>query len=377
MAHNGGVITAPVSFADVNAVLGTSHTQLTYLCTDNNIKMWAKYKPVVKNLIDTTGQLDNNKNWLSSATWWKGTSGNCGITYNSYTSVASAKSAIDAEMVVWGYTKPSGGSISPFRLIDFNQYNHNAVPPTTGLATSDAQLKAGAVLQVQLATSIDDGTMIKLSHIGSFDNYYYLAAIFDTSGNLKLLHTSSKKVGEYSDGESIEIDIPYNNGSYGYQGILSENTTYKTYVMMSSVAYTCATSAQSGTYIPLPTNNSTAGLQPVDTQAKASSQYAVFESTEAVGRIVSWTVNVYGGSLPTSSIIRLIYASTKQVVSGQSITFDYSSGATSISGGYTRSNKLAETLTCPDDNIDQYMIEFVSGSLSVRGIIAHDINENI
>ena len=72
MANSGGIISAPVSFADVNSVLGTSHTSLGLLCTDNNINKWAKYKPVVDTIINVSSQMDANKNWLSSATWWKG-----------------------------------------------------------------------------------------------------------------------------------------------------------------------------------------------------------------------------------------------------------------------------------------------------------------
>lgn len=45
MAHSNGIITAPVSFGDVNAVLRTSHTDLKTMCKDSNIKWYSKYKP--------------------------------------------------------------------------------------------------------------------------------------------------------------------------------------------------------------------------------------------------------------------------------------------------------------------------------------------
>ena len=45
MGHSGGQIYSPVSIADVNAVLGTSHTDLMTLCKDSNIKWFSKYKP--------------------------------------------------------------------------------------------------------------------------------------------------------------------------------------------------------------------------------------------------------------------------------------------------------------------------------------------
>ena len=377
MAHSNGYISAPISFADVNATLGVSHTDLGNLCCDSHINKWAKYKPVEKNLIDTTGQLDGNKEWLSSASWWKGNGGNCGITFNSYTTPAAARVGIVNAAVIWGYTPPSGGSNSPYRITDFNQYKHDAPSPTTGIGASDAQLKADAELTVMVATSVDDGLSLKLNHIGAFANYYYLLAVYDSSGNLKFLHTSSKKIGEYADGETIEIVVPYNNGTYGYQGKLTENVTYKGFVMISSVAYTCATSEQNGTYIPLPKSGSTAGLEATDIRCLQSSQYATVDAT-ALGRIVSWTVNLYGAGNPSAVTLQLIYASNNQVVSGQSKTIDFSAHSTAIQGGYTRSNyNLSESFSCPDNNIDNYRLQFIYGSINVKAVIGHDINPDI
>ncbi len=373
MAHSNGIITAPVSFGDVNATLGTSHTTQSALCTDNNINRWAKYKPVALSVINTISQLNADLTWKSTADWWKGANGNCGLTFLSYNTVAAARTAIVDGANVWNYIKPTGGSISPYRLTDFNQYYHTAPCPTTSVGASDAQLKAGAILTVMVATSIDDDLSLKLNHVGSFADYYYLAALFTSSGTLALLHTSSKKVGAYNSGETISIEIPYNNGTYGYEGKLSEGTTYKCFVMMSSVAYTCATSAQNGTYIPLPQNNSNAGLGSTDVRCLASSQYASVDAT-ADGRIVSWVVNLYGAGNPNSVTVQLIYASTKLPVSGQVLTIDFSSGSIAITGGYQRTNRMNETLTCPDANIDNYMVEFKYSSIDVKATIKHDIS---
>lgn len=68
--NSNGKITAPVNFkADVATVLGTSNTTESALCTNANINMWAKYKPVVLNSVAP----DRNSEW------WKSTDGNCGI----------------------------------------------------------------------------------------------------------------------------------------------------------------------------------------------------------------------------------------------------------------------------------------------------------
>lgn len=46
MAYVGNKITSPVSIFDVQQALGNSSTDLKTLCTDNNIKEWARYRPI-------------------------------------------------------------------------------------------------------------------------------------------------------------------------------------------------------------------------------------------------------------------------------------------------------------------------------------------
>ena len=130
MGYSNGKITAPVSFTDVQNCLGVSNTDLDKLCKATTINMWAKYKPVAKNLIDTvTGQWDaTNNKWLSSATWWKG-NGNTdigGITPKQFTTFSQLLSFYDGGMNGWTYTRPAGGASTPYRLQDFAGYNHNA-----------------------------------------------------------------------------------------------------------------------------------------------------------------------------------------------------------------------------------------------------------
>ena len=58
MSVSNGIISAPVSISDIQNAIGTSGGgDLATLCKSNNIKMWAKWKPVPKSLIDTTPQL--------------------------------------------------------------------------------------------------------------------------------------------------------------------------------------------------------------------------------------------------------------------------------------------------------------------------------
>lgn len=133
MAHNNGIVSAPVSFADVNTVLGTSHTDLAALCKDGNIKKWAMYKPesfAVLGILSLANRQTNkfgltpltNLKAQSVAQGYTGTNpaaANVGDSGYSITDVSNANQE-------WTYTKPSGGLSSPYRLTDFNGYLHSA-----------------------------------------------------------------------------------------------------------------------------------------------------------------------------------------------------------------------------------------------------------
>lgn len=126
MAHSNGIITAPVSFGDVNAVLGTSHTDLGELVRDSHINKFARYKPIS---YPTNGLLTETQRRSVAH----------GIVMPAYVTGSTLTVGLVEEAASndWGYIKPSGGSGSPYRLHDFgntvNQssigYNQNAVPP--------------------------------------------------------------------------------------------------------------------------------------------------------------------------------------------------------------------------------------------------------
>lgn len=112
MAHSNGIITAPVSFGDVNAVLGTSHTDLHALCEDNNINRFAKYKPVrssVKGIMTDADFIAAGYGLSAPAAFYANTQNP------------------DA---TWSYLKPRV-NVDWARLpdYDFNGYAHNCVCP--------------------------------------------------------------------------------------------------------------------------------------------------------------------------------------------------------------------------------------------------------
>lgn len=141
----------PVNTADVSYVTRKGSNDVGTLCGASNtmINMWSKYKPVKKaNVIDTTGQLNSDNTWKSTATWWWGdksasiqtidtTSGyvlstSCGITIKGYYgTIRHFVNNWDTNgwRHYWTYNPPTGGLAAPYRLIDFNYYKHNANPP--------------------------------------------------------------------------------------------------------------------------------------------------------------------------------------------------------------------------------------------------------
>ena len=121
MAHtSAGVISGSVAqLADVKAVLGESVNILSGLCKSSKINKWAKYKPVV---------YASNAPDRSGTAWWHGTNRNCSLTINTYAKASTLASGYTSN---YGYVKPSGGTASPYRLLDFQGYNHKA--PTLGM----------------------------------------------------------------------------------------------------------------------------------------------------------------------------------------------------------------------------------------------------
>lgn len=139
--EQAGIIPAPVSFNAVNGALGTRHTDLGNLCKDSNINVWAKYKPVVNNIINISSQFDYTTNeWKSTANWFHGSGGRTfGMTPYTTTNFANIITNTVGGMNGWSYTPPTGGSSSPYRLSDFVGYHHNAPPIAGGFSVPDKQ----------------------------------------------------------------------------------------------------------------------------------------------------------------------------------------------------------------------------------------------
>jgi len=126
MSNANGKIIAPVSFSDVQTVLGSAATDLKSLCTHGSINIWAKYKPVVH--IDALASAGRD------SVWWKAKDNTRGIKINVFENITSLWQSIERGETSWEHIKPTGGTYSAYRLTDFNGYNHNSKSPITGFS---------------------------------------------------------------------------------------------------------------------------------------------------------------------------------------------------------------------------------------------------
>lgn len=172
MSYTSGKVGAPVSISDVRHALGVSGTDVGTLCASAKINMWAKYKPVVWPEISTLKYLaSDGATWNAShaSPWWKATDGNYGLSYadakvsvstgasGMITALDSLAGKVDGGLNGWSYAKPSGGASSPYRLLDFLQYNHNASSPFKKFEVGDVVSSDSAEYSVQASFIRTDG----------------------------------------------------------------------------------------------------------------------------------------------------------------------------------------------------------------------------
>jgi hypothetical protein len=183
MAHQNGIVSQPVSFADVNAVLGTSHTDLALLCKDSHINKWARRKSVRYAKIGVM----TNADFVSV---------HCGLSHTTNTLVDSnGRPRSDT----WTYKKPSGGANSPYRLSDFDGYYSQAPKPlniifpdgdiTISSSTSGNKLGFAITFEQGISGWRSDGTCLFMRDI------FFNSSELNMYPTLALLHYTSSSTG--------------------------------------------------------------------------------------------------------------------------------------------------------------------------------------
>lgn len=192
--NDNGKITKPVSVTDVKLTLGTSGSGVGYLCSNKHglTNMWAKYKPVVW----AKWSIDRD----TLTTWWKGQAENCGIIPCSVTNYRDIPSKMDGDKNGWVYDPPKGGENSPFRLLDFDGYNHEARCPVGGF-TTQGSIDPGstAIGQVEEMISQDDElTLADINYQGIANSYFGIMIVRSGSVVKRATATQPLSSGMYS-----------------------------------------------------------------------------------------------------------------------------------------------------------------------------------
>jgi hypothetical protein len=102
----------------VKAELGAATNDVGQLCIHPNINKWSKWKPVRHSSVNpiTEAQLEGTGSGLNRV-----------------------------DMYEVEYLKPTGGATSPYRLDDFRNYNHTAVPPVSVEIVRITEMSTGQV----------------------------------------------------------------------------------------------------------------------------------------------------------------------------------------------------------------------------------------
>ena len=206
MAYDKGMITAPVSIADVQRALGNGKRDLGTLCTDTSINKWARYKP----------ERSSSISFISHGTMWGETNTRknnhfglaipfCtndmmnGLIYDIITQ-NDPVSYVDNN--IWAYNRPRGGTHNEvFRLTDFVRTPND----DTDLTPSNLQGYNHRAPQPFDVTVMSDGLAERYD--GSRDFWYYEINA-QTSNKLDFIFTNN--VGDDIHLQDL-IDI---NGSY-------------------------------------------------------------------------------------------------------------------------------------------------------------------
>lgn len=339
-----GIIKAPVSIEDVAKTLGVNSLDVGTLCTSDHIKMWSRFKPVKIGLLFTEAT-------TGVQAWWKGSDGSCGISAaggkaSSWTGIPALYSGDGKNG--WKYLPPTGGITSPFRLTDFNGYDHAASPPVLSMDVPE-KVKRDDTLYVSFEANDDTddesqpGSLsLKDITLAGISTLYYGIVVTDSAG---------KTLGRVSGGDTV-----------GYSVVgLSSPTEYKVYPFLTNKQIGQYANDEATTvYYTMPE------LAPVTFKiASAEEVDGVYlaVTAEYVNSItVSYTVSVLSVGTRTfqSCYIRLRFAENDDSDDMEAGEVEKSLGSFSLSAGGTKA--FTGTLSVQPNRTYVVIVRLISGT---------------
>lgn len=301
MAHSNGIITAPVSFGDVNGTLGTSHTDLHSLCQDGNINRFSKNKSVRYNSPAVLAAAD----FLAAG---YGLSAPAAFYANTQNPDAT-----------WQYLKPRANT-DWARLSDFNNYAHNCVCPFGFEVSGELGSIVGIVLYTNSGANIitpsgrswqgdRNLSVADILTANGFGDYYLGFCIHDLTDQASayVAIVTNKKLSAINN--SVEVFLLYSeqkiDGGVTYPAIpliadkLRDGHTYRYIACLFSSGPDSGYAYQINPYTPLVYPLAfEAGIDRHDIEMHKASYIAGLQATLSVSN-VTWTyvgTTTVGGS---------------------------------------------------------------------------------
>lgn len=279
MANKDGIISAPIDISsDVYPVLGLTPINgvytVGYVCANDHgkVNMWSRMKPMHNPNIFTYPRPNE---------WWRGADQNCGFTLKQVNSYLDIPDAYTADgMNGWKYNPPKGGESSPYRLGDFNQYFHDAIPPVYGLSVPEKVATDGKLwVTTKIAKENEDNAALPGSltlfdfkgvkatdDVNSLGDYYFGFVIKAESKDTRTLRVTSTFRGA---GGIASFDLS--------TALLLQDVTYMVYPFLALNAISQSSADATNTYYTIP------NVKPMG--------FKVVSASEAIGLTVFFTAD--------------------------------------------------------------------------------------
>ena len=278
MSYNSSTqkITAPVSVYDVQRAVGASSSDVGTLCKYANINKWAKYKPLKVaqlNPLGASARATANHGIVNIPTWSYLSKMAEFLFSDNRGSLPSSdypSCGYGVNIEYWGYDKPTGTILSPYRLTDFSEYSvpssspkgyyHGAQAPIGNMQTQSISISPEGVLQIMFPIGATDPCTLTLADLTLPDagstavgNMFFGVLLKQTSGSITsrtYVITQATTMSQIS-GSYAVIEIPLTASDANWAG------TWKIFPIVSNVSISTLTTQISdydGNYFfaPLP-----------------------------------------------------------------------------------------------------------------------------
>lgn len=241
MSFNSGIVfssgTIGVSVYDVQRALSTNQNRFVDLCTHDNIRKWAKYKPVKCATTDVLKPITEqqrkavNYGIVNIPTWTSFTK-MCNFWFGVARTEANKPACGLLDMdAYWDYQKPTGG-MYPYRIDDFDGYFIYANPPIGGLKEASQDSSQIVTLDFDMGyEGVTQGLTVTMSDLtatdlpSNYSNFYFGVVI--KAGNDFYLATQGNKVG----GMNIEDMTLWSMGAHARFKMGNNSGTLLTYML--------------------------------------------------------------------------------------------------------------------------------------------------